>query len=339
MVRDIRPIKDLVSLLRLYMLFRRRRFDIVHTHLAKSGVLGRLAAWMAGVPVVVHSIHGTTFPSAINPALRRFYIFLERVSGRVTDFFLPVCDNLKKQYIEEGIGKAENHRVIHSGMDVGQFRKQARLPYDARMEMRGELRIGPDAPVLGYIANFEPGKRHVFAIEMMAELLRERPDTIMLFAGEGKHRAWLESRISSLGLQNSIRLLGYRTDIARILSILDVKVFTSLWEGLPQVLVQAALAGVPIVAFDVGCIHEVVKDGRNGYLVPVGDVDMLAEKTRLLLSDPQRRREMGEQGTSFIDDSWSIESMVRRIDETYTELNRSKNYDRFKKQVWPEHPG
>jgi glycosyltransferase involved in cell wall biosynthesis len=203
--------------------------------------------------------------------------------------------------------------------------KNELLSKEASKEIREGLQLDPEAIVLGYIANLEPRKGHIYAIQMMRRLIRDYPKAILLCAGEGEYRLKLESEIYSLGLQNNVKLLGYRTDIPRILSILDVKIFTSLWEGLPQALVQAALMGIPIVAFDVDCVSEIVHDSKNGYLVPVRDVDGLLEKVKLILSAPEHRQEMGAEGHKIIDDSWGIAQMVRKTDETYSHMIFLKN--------------
>lgn len=320
MIRAVRPVKDLITLWKLFQLFRTRGFHVVHTHFAKAGILGRLAARMAGIPMIVHSIHGTTFPDTLHPIARWIYVMLERMAGRYTHLFVPVCDGLRDQYLQEGIGREEDYRVIHSGFDVGRFRKASESRERTRGEVLAELGIEPGSTVIGYVANLEARKGHTHTLQMMSELAGEFPKTLLLLAGEGADRGRLEEEISHLGLKSNVRLLGYRTDMDRIFCAMDIKVFTSLWEGLPQALLQAAVMGVPIVAFDVDCVGEVVHDEMNGYLIPAGDVAMLTKRVRDLIRSPRLRREMGQAGRRIVDDSWEIASMVFQTDTLYTEL-------------------
>lgn len=326
MVRAVRPLHDILTVWRLYRLFKKRRFRIVHTHFAKAGVLGRLAARMAGVPIVIHSIHGTTFPPTIPPLSRYVYLTLERVAGAFTSVFIPVAEGLQQEYTEAGVGREGQYRVVHSGFDLASFRESADSSPETRLRIREELGLKAKDLVIGYVANLEPRKGHHHALEMMRRIVRRHPNVVLLLAGEGSHRSRLETDIQAWGLERHVRLLGYRSDIARLLRVLDLKVFTSLWEGLPQALVQAAAAGVPIVAFDVDCVREVVKEGKNGYLVEVGDVDGLTRRVQELLDDPLLRRSMGVEGTAIVDDSWSVEAMVRNTDAVYEEALRADSF-------------
>ncbi|MFC1868213.1 glycosyltransferase family 4 protein [Thermodesulfobacteriota bacterium] len=325
MVRPIRPWKDLIALWKLYRLFRRKKFHIVHTHLAKSGILGRIAARMARVPIVIHSIHGSTFPPTIHPVLRRVYRIAEKTTGRFTHLFIPVAEGLKRAYLAAGVGTGKPYSVIHSGFDLKLFKKTPATLEKERLEVRQALGIPPDKVVLGYVANLEPRKGHVYALEMMKRLIVDNPNTLLLLAGEGKHRAFLESKATEWGLSGHVNFLGYRTDVHRILCVFDINIFTSLWEGLPQVLVQAAATGLPIVAFDVDSVGEIVHHGKNGFLVPVGEVEELTRHVEALITAPRIRTEMGAGGRRIVDDSWDVTAMVQQTDWIYSEMIRDKS--------------
>ncbi len=320
MVRAVRPLQDLRTLWRLYRLFTQRRFHVVHTHFAKAGVLGRIAAGMAGVPVVIHSIHGSTFPPTIHPIARAVYRKMERFAGRFTHLFIPVAEGLKKEYLDAGVGRPDLYRVVHSGFDLDTFRGAADIPRQERNRIRRDLGIEEQDFAMVYVANLEPRKGHGYALEMMRRLVDRHPHLLLLLAGEGSHRASLESLIREASLEKHVRLIGYRSDIHRVLSAVDLKIFTSLWEGLPQALVQAAATGLPIVAFDVDCVGEVVRDGKNGFLVPVGDVETLARRVETLIEDPFLRKNMAASGRSVVDDSWDVKAMVQGTEDAYSSM-------------------
>lgn len=318
LVRDPNPFLDPIALLWLYVLIRRGRYDIVHTHTGKAGVLGRLAARMAGVPIIVHGLHGTM--ASPNPILDRIYLTLDRFTGRFTDCFVSVGEDLKQRYIERGIGDSSKYRVIHSGMDLASFFAAGEWPDDARRAKRRDLALGDDDLVLGMVASLEPRKGHRFAIAAVKRLAERHKNLRIVFVGDGWYRAKVKDDVRRAGLEKTVRFTGYREDVAEVMAALDVVILTSLWEGLPQVLVQAAAVGKPIVTFDVEGATEVVKDGGNGFVVPSKDVDSLVEKLEYLLLDMERARNMGALGRTLVGDQWSIETMQEKTRLLYDEL-------------------
>jgi len=318
LVRDPNPLLDSIALLQLCKLIRANRYDIVHTHTGKAGALGRIAARMAGVPIVIHGLHGTM--TSPNPILDKIYLFLDRFTGRFTDCFISVGEDLKQRYIERKIGDPSKYRVIHSGMDLESFYKAGDLPKEAINKKRTELGVADGAVIVGKVAALEPRKGHKFAI-LAARKLVEHHDTVkFFFVGEGWYRLKLEEMVRRNGLQDSVIFTGYREDIAEVMATFDIVILTSLWEGLPQVLVQAAAVGKPIVTFAVEGAREVVEEGVNGFIVPSKDVDSLVEKVEYLLSDLEKARAMGRQGREIIGDQWSVETMQEKTRRLYDEL-------------------
>lgn len=318
LVRDPNPFYDPIALLQLYRIIRSGNYHIVHTHTGKAGILGRLAARMAGVPIIVHGLHGTM--TSPNPILDRIYLFLDRFTGRFTDCFISVGEDLKQRYIERGIGDPSKYRVIHSGMDLDSFYEAGDLPKEKIIEKRRELGVAEDEIIIGKVAALEPRKGHQYAIRAARKLMRDHGNVKFLFVGDGWYRPKLEEMVRRNGLEGSIVFTGYREDIADVMASFDIVILTSLWEGLPQVLVQAAAVGKPIVAFDVEGAKEVVKEGVNGFIVPSKDVDALVEKLDYLLRDPERAKSMGAQGRQIITDQWSISTMQHKTRCLYDEL-------------------
>ena len=322
LVRDPNPLLDPVALFQLYRLIKSGNYDIVHTHTGKAGVLGRIAARMARVPIIIHGLHGTM--TSPNPILDRIYLFLDRFAGRFTDCFISVGEDLKQRYIERKVGEPSKYRVIHSGMDLDAFYKTGDLPKEAIIDKRRELGVADDEVVIGKVASLEPRKGHKYAILAAQELVRHHKNIKFVFVGDGWYRSKLEDMVHQNGLENAIIFTGYREDIAEVIATFDIAILTSLWEGLPQVLVQAAAVGKPIVTFAVEGAKEVVKDGVNGFIVPLKDVDALVEKVRYLLSNMEKARAMGRQGREIIGDQWTVETMQEKTQQLYKELLEGK---------------
>jgi glycosyltransferase involved in cell wall biosynthesis len=316
-------VKDFRTLISLYRLARRNRYDIVHTHIAKAGILGRLAARAAGVPVTIHSLHGITFPPTIHPVARSFYTLLERLAATCTTHYISVGEELVSLYRGKGIGRPEGFTIIRSGMDLNYFRHvRERTPVLA--SLRREMGIRDGESVIGYVAALEPRKGHVYCTEAAAKIVQKHPETRFLFVGEGHLKKRLIEDVRERGLENRIVFTGYRDDIAEIMALFDIKVFTSLWEGLPQALVQSAAIGIPIVSFDTTGVREIVHDGSNGYVVPMKDVEALTRKVCSLLDDLSKAREMGLQGRHIVNSDWEISTMVGKTAEVYRRLYESK---------------
>ncbi|GAH51815.1 unnamed protein product, partial [marine sediment metagenome] len=249
--RDIHPFDEIKALFQLYRLIKKRKYHLVHTHLAKGGMLGRLAAKLAGTPIIVHSLHGPLFHNNINPLVRFIYENLERFSSLYTDWFISVGEDLKSRYLKAGIGKPENYSLIRSGMDLEKFRKVSNFSEKEIKEIKRSFNLSSNDIIIGMVASLEPRKGHKYAIEVAKEIIKKYPEVKFLFVGEGYLRTHLEEMIRRENLQNSVILTGFRRDIERVMAIFDILILTSLWEGLPQVLVQGAVLGKPMVSFAV----------------------------------------------------------------------------------------
>lgn len=323
LIRDPHPWKDLVALVRLSALIRQGRYQIVHTHTAKAGFLGRLAAALAGTPVIVHTVHGVTFPSHAPWVLRAFYLLLERVAGRFTHQFVAVGEEMRTTYLRAGIGDPAHYETIYSGMPLEDYLAAGRLPETARARLRAELGFGPQHQLVVMAARLESRKGHRYLFEAVRRVRPRHPGLRLLVLGDGPLRASLEARTRELGIADIVRFLGYRADFPRLLGAADISALTSLWEGLPRVLVQSAAAGRPILTFDVEGAWEVVRDGENGFIVPSRDVDRLAARLDELLSNRARARALGAAGPARVSSQWTVETMIERLDRMYQ--RRSKD--------------
>jgi glycosyltransferase involved in cell wall biosynthesis len=292
LVREINPLKDLRALLALCCHIRRGHYTIVHTHSSKAGILGRWAAWLAGVPVIVHTVHGWGHHERQHPLTRRFYILLEQLTQRITDRLIVVSSRNIEKGLADGIASPEKYVIIRSGIELDRFR----TPTRSRRDVRAELHIPPGAAVVGTVTRLSPQKAPLDFVKAVARVAEQRPNVHFVVVGDGPLRAEVEARVAAAGLADRFHLAGLRRDVPDLLHSFDVFALTSLWEGLPRVLPQAMAAGLPIVATAVDGNAEAVESGVNGLLTPPGDTRALAAALLRLLDDPALAAEMGAAG-------------------------------------------
>ncbi len=315
MVREIRPLEDLRALFALTRLLRRLKPAIVHTNSSKAGILGRVAARLAGVPVIVHSIHGYGFTRFQSFPVRRMLMALECLAAKITTRFFAVSEANRRLGVELGLFPDDRCVVIRSGVDLAAIRKTG---VDTTAKKR-ELGLEPGRPVVGMVAPMKPQKAPLDFVRVAARVAAKKPETQFLFVGDGDLREAMEADIARLDLMKSFRLAGWRRDVPAIMRCLDVFVLTSLWEGLPRVYLEALASGVPVVGTRVDGASEVVRDGVNGYLLAPGDVQGLADRVLSLLANPTLAADMGRRGES-LPQEFDIHDMVRRQEEEYDRL-------------------
>jgi glycosyltransferase involved in cell wall biosynthesis len=315
LVREISPLSDLRALPALALLLRRLKPAIVHTHSSKAGILGRAAAWLAGVPIIIHSIHGFGFSRYQHQVERRLLIALECLAARVTTRFFAVSEANRRLGIELGLFPPGRCIVIRSGVDLAAIRDTW---VDTPAKKR-ELGLDLGRPVVGMIAAVRSQKAPLDFVHMAARVCQARPDTQFLLVGDGELRGAVEAEVARVGLAGSFKLTGWRRDIPAIMRCLDIFVLTSLWEGLPRVYLEALASGVPVVGTRVDGVAEIIKEGVNGYLLAPGDVNGLADRVVSLLANPTVAAGMGRQGES-LSQEFDIHEMVRRQEREYEML-------------------
>jgi glycosyltransferase involved in cell wall biosynthesis len=318
--RDVNPINDLLALLRLYLIFRREKFDIVHTHTAKAGVLGRIAAYFAARPIIIHTAHGHNFYGYFGPILSKVIVIIERFIANFTDKIIALTELEKKDLIRFKVGDDEKVILIYQGLELDKYKQQIDID---KNKMKNSFNIKPDETVIGMIGRLEPIKGAGYFVEAAREVLREFTQAEFILVGEGSLRERLEKRIKELGLKDRFILTGWREDIPSILSILDILVLPSLNEAVGMVLIEAQSLGVPVVATNVGGIPEVVKDNQTGILVPAGDAQCLARAINHLLADKQKRLNMAKEAKLWVAGRFEARDMVDRISQLYEGLIRN----------------
>jgi glycosyltransferase involved in cell wall biosynthesis len=312
----VAPRWDPLAVLRLRDLFRRERIDLVHTHSSKAGIVGRLAAFLAGVPVVVHTVHGWSFNDTQPPLRHRAYVALERMAARLCDRLVVVSARNRDEGLGLGIGCPDQYRVVHSGIDVGRYGRPARDP----QEVRASLGIRDDDLLVGTVACLKPQKAPLDFVEAAALAAAEDSRLRFIMAGDGALRPEVEAAAARLGLEGRLQLLGWRRDVVDLLHAMDVFLLTSRFEGLPRVVLQAMAAGVPVVATAVNGTPEVVEDGRTGLLVPPARPELAAGRVLELARDPSLGRRCVDGARGRLTGSFDIHEMVRELDRLYLSL-------------------
>ncbi len=317
LVRPIHPFKDFQARHELEHIFRRESPDIVHTHSGKAGVLGRLAAARAGVPIIVHTIHGPSFGNFQGAIANFIFRAAERRAGRLTTHFVVVADAMTDQYLAAGIGRREQYTKIFSGFNLEPYLASKNNP-----ELRAKLGIAPDDIVIGKIARLFKLKGHDDLFSVAPEIVRKNPRIKFLLVGDGEWRAKFENQARSLGLEKHFIFTGLisPSEVPRYVGIMDALVHLSLREGLPRALPQALAAGKPVIAYDCDGAKEVCIDEKTGFLLSPRDLNGLKQKLAQLGDDPALRERLGTTGQNFVREKFSADRMVNELHSLYLKL-------------------
>jgi len=318
LVRNPSPVKDVVAFVKLYRLIKKGRFDLVHTHTSKAGILGRVAARLAGVPRIVHTPHGHIFTGYAGRVLTRFFILLERWAATFTDRIIGLTDREIQDHLTRKIGRPEQFVSIPSGVDLTRFE---RIERSEAFAVKASLGLPPSAFLIGSVGRLEPIKGHRHLLQAFQALAPRFPNLYLAFAGEGELLPELRSSAQRQGLADRVLFLGWRDDIPTLLQTFDLFVFPSLNEGMGRALVEAMAVGLPIVASRVGGIPEVLDEGKAGLLVEAGRASALAQGIEKLLLDPERRIRFGTMARERAR-AYSVETMLHKIQALYRQLLR-----------------
>jgi len=315
LVRRVSPVKDLVTLLVLWRLFRRERPRIVHTHTSKAGILGRWAAWLAGVPAVIHTPHGHVFWGYFGPVKTRFFILLETLSALVTDRLVMLTEQERRDHLRVGIAPDEAFVTIHSGVDLA----PVMAAKAARDEARRALGIPDGAFAVGTVGRLTAIKGPGVLVDAARRVINRHPDSVFVFLGAGELLEALQAHAADLGIAANVRFPGWRPDAARLMSALDCFAFPSINEGMGKALVEAMALEKPVVASRVGGIIDLVDDGVNGFLVPAADPHALAERILFYRENPETARRMARRAAEKAA-GYGSAAMVRKIEALYAEF-------------------
>ncbi len=314
LTRNLSPLKDLQALLKLYRWLRRERFDLIHTHSTKAGLVGRLAAGAAGGAAVVFTAHGWAFTEGRRRWQRRLLALMERLAARFCTAIICVSEHDRRLAVQFRVAPPERLIVIHNGIDPQPF-----LQADGS-RVRRELGLREEEPVLAFIGRLTPQKDPL----TLLQALRALPRGTALMVGDGPLRSQAERFVKRNGLCGRVIFTGARTDIPDLLAASDLFILSSRWEGLPLVIIEAMMAARPVVATCVGGVPELVEEGVNGFLVRPGDPQALAEAIARLLKDPGMRRRFGLAGQQKALRSFTQDLMVEGTLAVYERLLRDR---------------
>ena len=315
MRREIHPLRDATAYRHVRRVLADFRPDVVHTHSAKAGILGRAAARTLGVPAIVHTVHGAPWHPYQSAASRRFYQACERWAARRTDAFICVADAMTDLMVAANIAPREAFTTIYSGMEVEPF-----LSADEhRARMRRQLGYSDEHVVVGKIARLFHLKGHEYLIAAAERVVARDPRVRFLLVGDGILRGQLAADIARRGLSDKFHFAGLvpPTEIPAYLSAMDMLAHTSLREGLARTLPQALLAGKPAISYDIDGAREVVQTGETGYLLPPESIEPLADAILELAADPAMRQRLGSAGRARCRERFDHRHMTREIRRVY----------------------
>jgi len=323
--RPLSPANDLRTLIRLFRELRRVRPRIVHTHMAKAGLLGRLAAAAYNLTrgsspraMVVHTYHGHVLDGYFSKLMTSVFIGLERQLARVSDAIIAISPAIRADLLQTyRIGRESQYRVVALGFDLAPF---AAVDAAARVEARRTLDVAAGVPVVATVGRLTAIKQHHLFLEVVRRLVADHPALVALIAGDGEMRRELEAAAQRLGIANHVRFLGWRRDLATIYAATDVFLLTSRNEGTPVALIEAMATGVPGVSTDVGGVKDVINSEDVGRMAPFDDAAGLAAAAHLLLADPPLRAAMGARARTQVLARFGVERLVADIAEVYRGL-------------------
>lgn len=323
LVQPLNPRKDLVALLGLVRFLKRNPFHVVHTHNSKAGFVGRLAARLASVPVIVHTVHGFAFHG--QEPLWRQVLFrnLERLASHWCDRMIFISQPLVDWALREHLVDRGKIVKIYSGIAVDKFQP---VPVEEKHRIREKWGLGREDLVIGIVSKLWEGKGHLTLLEAFREVKKEIENTRLVIVGEGYLEERLRETARSLGLADSVLFTGFQMDVSEIIPAFDVAVLPSLFEGMGRVLLEAMAMEKPVVGSRVGGIPDLVKDGVNGLLITPGHAHELAETLKRILGDSALALTMGREGRKRITEEFSATSMVRSIEEVYRECLIRKGF-------------
>lgn len=316
LVQPLRPLQDLLSLIELTSFLKRRYYHIIHTHNSKAGFIGRLAARLAGVPVIIHTVHGFAFHEQEPYWRQTLFRNLERLASRWCDKAIFISQPLIDWALRERIIAEDKIVKIYSGIELDRFRP---VTEEIKNRIRKRWNIGQEEAVIGVVSKLWEGKGHTVLIKAFKELKKEIDAARLVIVGEGDLYDRLYNLVVRLGLIDSVLFTGFQKDVSDIIATFDVAVLPSFFEGMGRVLLEAMAMEKPVVASRIGGIPELVKDGINGFLTNPGDVQGLSEAIQKILGDRKLASEMGKEGRKMTADQFSAGAMVQAIKKVYYE--------------------
>lgn len=295
--------------------------DIVHTHASKAGALGRRAAASCGVPIIVHTFHGHVFHSYFGKTKTSLFKQIEKRLAKKSTGIIAISDLQKKELVEEhSICKSQKVEVINLGFDLQPFQEKRK---NLRDEIRTELQLENNDIAIGIIGRLAPIKNHSFFLQAIEQVLTKTTKSIKVFiVGDGEERQKIEEKVEKMNqrFENRIKMTSWVKDVGRFNAGLDIICLSSNNEGTPVSLIEAQAGNIPVVTTDVGGVKDIILENETGFIVPIGNLEMYAEKVLDLVENEEKRLKMSQNGWNFVQDKFSYQTLVKNMDNYYTKL-------------------
>ncbi|TBO44281.1 glycosyltransferase family 4 protein [Pedobacter kyonggii] len=315
MIRNVNPLKDFISFVRIFSFLNKNTFDIVHAHSSKAGALFRVAAWFKKVPLTIYTPHCFYFQTKKGLG-RTYYILIEKMLGKITDYI--VVSELEKNYgLKYGIADGNKMLNINNAVKFNEYQH-----HDSCF-VKKKFGLDENCIVVGSVGRLVEQKDWATYLYAAKRLLSSFPKVIFLIVGDGELYDGLKELTASLEIADNVRIMGYSANISEIYSIIDIYVSTSLWEGLPYVFLEAMWYKKPIIATQSGDVGNVIKDGLNGYLIPQKDHIHLSDKIQELILNKAMCVQFGEEGYKIVSRNFSFEEFIDKHEKLYLSHHQS----------------
>ena len=307
---------DIKAFFTLYKLMKKEKPDIVHTHTAKAGALGRLAAFFAHVPVKIHTFHGHVFDGYFNPIETKIFSIIERILSSITTRIIAVSDKIKRELVEDfRIVPPKKCSVIKLGFELDKFFECGKH----KSIFKKQNNISDSTIIVGIVGRLVPVKNHEMFFEAIDELLKDSSmqEVTFVVIGDGERAEYLKNYVVKKGLKDKIIFKGWQKNIEKIYADLDIVALTSLNEGTPVSLIEAMACGKPVIATDVGGVGDIVREEFNGLLVKSGNVKEFSDKLKILIKNKEKRLKLGENGKVFARNTYNKERLISDMESLY----------------------
>jgi glycosyltransferase involved in cell wall biosynthesis len=320
LIRPVHPLADLTAAIQIYRHIRSEQYQIVHTHSSKPGVIGRIAAKLAGTPVVIHTIHGFPFNDYMSGPLYCICVWLERLVSRLSDKIITVSQLNLRKAVQLNLAPRARFMNIYSGIQLEKFELNKN-----QLKIRRSIGLNNDHVIIGLIGRLFIQKAPQYFIKAVPEVIKHYPNARFILVGDGELKRSLIHLSKELHIQDYVQFLGFREDVPDILNILDIFVLTSLWEGLGRSLTEAMAMAKPVVATAVEGVPELVIHNKTGLLVPTCDESAIANAIVYLIRNPKKARRMGLTAQKNVRNKFSVHKMISDIDNLYESLIHVQN--------------
>ncbi|MFA5878133.1 MAG: glycosyltransferase family 4 protein [Candidatus Staskawiczbacteria bacterium] len=320
--RKFSPMSDIIAFLKLYFFFKQEKFDIVHTHTLKPEFLGQIAAKLAGVPIIINSLHGFNFAEDTPKIKKKIFTLIEKIAARYSSLIFSISRKIVKSVVNEKVCKREKIKYLGDGISVFRF-DPSKFSKEFILNKKKELGIDPGKKVIGIVARLVAEKGYLDLFQALKTVLVKHPETLLLVIGqeEPEKRDNIDSKIvKNYQIENNVLFLGERNDVEELYPLMDIFAFPTHREGLGVALLEASAMMIPVIATNTGGCPEVVDDGKTGILIPLKNVEKLTEAILYLFNNPEKAKKMGQNGRQKI---------LREFDERLVFSILGKEYRRL----------